>query len=335
MDLHAFCRSLPKIELHAHLNGSVSSCTLKKLRKLQFSGAEFNQDIENDKDPLSLEEFFESIDIVHQLTNTPNAIFKVSCDVIKEFWEDNVIYLELRSTPREVEGSMTKKEYILAIIRAIEMCKIECPNILVKLLISVNRKHGYDAAKENIELAISMHKEYLDIVGIDLSGDPTQGDVFIELLDKCRKVGLKISAHCAEVPNEIEVMDIINFKPDRLGHCTCVHPNLGGSQLLFDMLLRSKIPVELCLTSNVKCKTVPSYESHHFKYLYENGHPLCISTDDKGVFNTSLSEEFRLVSQHFGLKKEDLNDISKASVQFAFVTEEEKAKLTAVINNFC
>ena len=69
----------------------------------------------------------------------------------------------------------------------------------MKLLISVNRKQGLKAAKENVQLAIDMSKEYQQIVGIDLSGDPTKGDAFIELLNQARNAGLKIAAHCAEV----------------------------------------------------------------------------------------------------------------------------------------
>lgn len=72
--------------------------------------------------------------------------------------------------------------------------------MLVKLLVSINRKQGYKAAQENIELAISFFKEYPEyIVGLDLSGDPKTGDAFLELLKKARTAGLKIAAHCAEV----------------------------------------------------------------------------------------------------------------------------------------
>lgn len=78
-------------------------------------------------------------------------------------------------------------------------CRTEKLGITVKLMISVNRKQGFKAAKENVHLAIDMIKEYQDIVGIDLSGDPTKGDAFIELLEQARKAGLRIAAHCAEV----------------------------------------------------------------------------------------------------------------------------------------
>jgi len=59
-------------------------------------------------------------DIIHALTITPKAVFLATCDTIKEFHEDNVIYLELRSTPRAVQDSMTKVEYLEAIIEAFE-----------------------------------------------------------------------------------------------------------------------------------------------------------------------------------------------------------------------
>ncbi|XP_072757087.1 N6-Methyl-AMP deaminase isoform X2 [Anoplolepis gracilipes] len=278
MDMQVFCRRLPKVELHAHLNGSLSIKTLQKLYKMQDSNiAPSDQAFMNTTNFSSLSECFKIFDIAHALTVTPQAVFIATCDVIKEFYEDNVIYLELRSTPRAVKDSMTKTEYLEAMIKALKTSKSQFPEILVKLLISINRKQGLESAKENINLAIQFMKRYPEyIVGIDLSGDPTTGYSFLELLKMSRKAGLKIAAHCAEVPNEVETTDILKFKPNRLGHCTCIHPNLQGSKQLFDMLLESKIPVELCLTSNVKCKTVPSYASHQFKYLYEVGHPVTI-----------------------------------------------------------
>ena len=80
------------------------------------------------------------------------------------------------------------------------ICKNDFPSILLKLLISINRKQGYKAAQDNIELAINCFKKYPQyIVGLDLSGDPMTGSTFLELLKKARLAGLKIAAHCAEV----------------------------------------------------------------------------------------------------------------------------------------
>ncbi|KZC04415.1 PREDICTED: adenosine deaminase-like protein [Dufourea novaeangliae] len=336
MSIKNFCKSLPKVELHAHLNGSLSPDTLKKLYKMQNPTSEDCENIVMSTEKYSsLGECFKVFDVAHSLTVTPEAVFQSTYDVIKEFQEDNVIYLELRSTPRAINGQMTKQEYIEAIIKAFQVCKTDFPDIMVKLLISINRKQGYKAAEENIQLAIHYFKKYPQcVVGLDLSGDPMAGDAFLELLKKARNAGLKIAAHCAEISNEIETKDILEFKPDRLGHCTCIHPNLQGSDKLFDMLIKSKIPVELCLTSNVQCKTVPSYGSHQFKYLYEAGHPISLCTDDKGVFHTSLSKEYELASSTFDLGREELVKLCMLSVQYAFTTEEEKKLLLSRIEDF-
>ncbi|EZA47964.1 hypothetical protein DMN91_011425 [Ooceraea biroi] len=337
MDAQDFCRGLPKVELHAHLNGSLSMNTLQTLYGMQQRSdiATRKQVFMDNTDFSSLSECFKVFDIAHALTVTPQAVFVATCDVIKEFHEDNVIYLELRSTPRAVKESMTKTEYLEAIMKAFETSKSRYPHITVKLLVSINRKQGYESAKENINLAIQFTKRYPEyVVGIDLSGDPMAGDSFLELLETSRKAGLKIAAHCAEVPNEMETIDILKFKPDRLGHCTCIHPSLQGSKQLFDMLLKSRIPVELCLTSNVKCKTISSYASHHFKYLHQAGHPITIGTDDKGVFNTCLSKEYELLSSVFNVARKQLKELSLLSVQYSFASAEEKKSLSSVIETF-
>ncbi|XP_053975290.1 adenosine deaminase-like protein isoform X1 [Hylaeus volcanicus] len=336
MNLQDFCQSLPKLELHAHLNGSLGTDTLKKLYKMQNPNSEDCENIITNVEKFSsLSECFKVFDVAHSLTVTPEAVFHSAYDVIEEFNADNVIYLELRSTPRAIDGQMSKQEYIEAIIKAFRLCKTDFPDILVKLLISINRKQGYKSAEENIDLAINFFKKYPQyIVGLDLSGDPMTGDAFLELLKKARIAGLKIAAHCAEISNEIETKDILEFKPDRLGHCTCVHPNLQGSNKLLDMLFTSKIPVELCLTSNVRCKTVPSYESHQFKYFYEAKHPICLCTDDKGIFHTSLSKEYAIASSTFGLGREELVTLSMLAVQYAFATAEEKSLLLSRIEGF-
>lgn len=90
-----------------------------------------------------------------------------------------------------------KKVFCMTIQRA---AKLSTPGIVVRLLISVDRKDFYKTAQENIQVALSMHQRYPEyIVGVDLSGDPTRGDPYIELLQQCRDAGLKIAAHCGEV----------------------------------------------------------------------------------------------------------------------------------------
>jgi adenosine deaminase len=120
---------------------------------------------------------------------------------------------------------------------------------------------------------------------------------------------------------------MLEFNPDRIGHGTCLHPEQGGSDDLVASLQSKKIPLEVCLTSNVKCQTVESYEMHHFKEWYQMGHPIALCTDDKGVFSTSLSEEYCLAHRKLGMSKKELWDISLLSLNCAFTKDELKQHL--------
>lgn len=95
---------------------------------------------------------------------------------------------------------------------------------------------------------------------------------------------------------------------DRIGH---------GTHLVNDPRT-GQIPFELCPTSNVINRTVESYETHHFGELFKRNHPLCICTDDKGIFSTTLTEEYLHLAKAFNLTKTDLFKISYAAIDLIF-----------------
>ncbi|AWP08253.1 putative adenosine deaminase-like protein isoform 9 [Scophthalmus maximus] len=257
---------------------------------------------------------------------------QVATDVIREFAADSVKYLELRSTPREEKHTgLTKRRYIETVIRAIQLCKEEGLDIDVRFLVAIDRRNGPQVAMETVELA----EEFLLssnglVVGLDLSGDPTVGDgkSLLPALERAKNCGLKLSLHLSEVPSQLEESDLLlNLPPDRIGHGTFLHPEVGGSQILVDKVLKNNIPLELCLTSNIKGQTVPCYSKHHFKYWYQLGHPSVICTDDKGVFSTDLSQEYQLAASTFGLSREAVWKLSQQAIDCIFAPEAVKQQL--------
>nr|CAD7447186.1 unnamed protein product [Timema bartmani] len=118
----AWPRIIVSSELHAHLNGSLSNKTLQELHQLEIKGDvawdQWEAIIDHGR-IRTLQECFQMFSVAHSLTSSPAALFKATRDVIHEFSEDGVVYLELRSTPRQVPGTMTKTQYIQAIIDAI------------------------------------------------------------------------------------------------------------------------------------------------------------------------------------------------------------------------
>ncbi|XP_048732509.1 adenosine deaminase-like protein isoform X5 [Ostrea edulis] len=301
-EMEEFCKILPKVELHAHINGSVSEDTIQKLlTKKQNLDHQFSF---KKGSTATLKQCFEKFRMIHQLTDNVDSVYQVTYDVIHEFNDDNVKYLELRTTPRAVtDTGMTQELYVEAVLRAIQDCESEDLDIRVRLLLAIDRRNGVQRGWETVRLAQKLGTSYGDIiVGIDLSGDPN-------------------------VPAPVETMDLLSLPPDRIGHGTCLHPEAAGRQEFVDTVLARKTPLELCLTSNLIGQTVPNLDNHQFKFWYEKKHPCIICTDDKGVFSTSLSEEYQLAATTFDLTPSDLWRLSEDSIKHAFCEEKVKEKL--------
>ncbi|XP_009319875.1 PREDICTED: adenosine deaminase-like protein [Pygoscelis adeliae] len=306
-------RTVNAQELHAHLNGCISSATMKKLMaEKPYLQIQNGMTVIDKGKKRTLDECFQMFQIIYQITTRTEDILLITKDVIKEFADDGVKYLELRSTPREEKSTgMTKRMYVETVLEGIKQCKEEGLDIDVRLLIAINRRGGPAVAKQTVKLA----EEFLlstdgVVVGLDLSGDPTAG-------------------HGQDfIPNqEEETKILLGLPPDRIGHGTFLNSATTGSEELVPLVRQNHIPIELCMTSNIKTQTVPSCDKHHFGYWYSMGHPAVLCTDDKGVFATDLSQEYELVAKTFNLTRSQMWDLSYESINYIFASSVLKSKL--------
>ncbi|XP_013117136.2 adenosine deaminase-like protein [Stomoxys calcitrans] len=326
MDL-SFLKTMPKVELHAHLNGSLKMDSIQELGMELYgdNSDEFLREIKhfvefasgNDEDKLN--KCFQKFQFMHKLTATKEGLELATEKVIRDFASDNVFYLELRTTPK-ANSNMSRRQYIEIILHTLEDC-LKKYDIIVKLLVSIDRSQGHQVAEEIIDLAIEMRNKYPSLVkGIDLSGNPAIGcfEDFVESLQKAKNAGLKLALHCAEIDNEMETQEMLDFNFDRCGHGTF----LTSQQV--EQCKKQLITIECCLTSNVKCGTVKGYDLHHFKYLFENKVKAVICTDDCGVFDSTLTEELLIACRTYGLNKEHVYGLSKNAIEASFASKEEK-----------
>ncbi|PNT74615.1 hypothetical protein BRADI_1g18815v3 [Brachypodium distachyon] len=314
--MREWCVALPKVELHAHLNGSVRDSTLLELAKqLGDRGDIVFEDFKDVimKNGRSLPECTKLFDLFHILTTDHDTVTRITKEVVGDFAAENVVYLEIRTTPKNNEAKgMTKRSYVNAVIKGLKTVEdvdavlfdsnlrpdetLSCTpqgdldgdtkkKIYVRLLLSIDRRETTLAALDTVNLAMEMKDQ--GVVGIDLSGNPVVGEweTYLPALEHAKELGIPITIHCGEVPNRKEIQAVLEFCPQRLGHACC----LNDEEL--KKLKSSMIPVEICLTSNVMTGGAPSLELHHFADLYHAKHPLSLCTDDSGLFATSLSNE--------------------------------------------
>lgn len=209
-----------------------------------------------------LNRFFSLCSIAHAVTSHPLNVYKVAVGVIKEFYDDNVVYLELRTTPRAGDN-MTKEEYVNQVIKAIVDVSAEL-DIVVKLILSLNRCHSLHDCEESLDLVIKMKERNPDIIkGIDLCGDPSNGTFHGKLFAVARENGLYVTLHCAEVSNENEVKQMLEFKPDRLGHGSCIHPTQGGTTELWELYRALKIPLGKYVHIKTYLEDISSFILHN------------------------------------------------------------------------
>ena len=196
--------------------------------------------------------------------------------VLQSFKDDGVVYLELRTTPRKMPiNGISKDDYVSAVLECI---KNFGGNIMSTFLVlSIDRRNTKAEASDVVDLAIKYRSH--GVVGIDLCGDPTQGDISIhrEALAKAKCHGLKLTLHFAEVPfssADEELKTLLSYQPERIGHVIHV-PDFIRKEII-----ARKLGLELCLSCNVHAKLIPGgFSSHHFKYWKDKGCPLilCVS----------------------------------------------------------
>jgi len=305
-----FCKDIPKIELHAHLNGSIRDTTIEDLcAKKQlpiFRASNCKRDLKS---------CFELFGVIRKLTTDNETIFRITKEMVEDFANDNVKYLEIRTGPKSNPATgMTKRSYVESVVAAIDECKYKFRHCHPYVLLSVNREETLESAMETISLVREFPSH---VVGLDFSGNPTRGSFsqLIPALQYGQKMGYKTSVHFAEVENAMESNQMIDFKPDRLAHANFMNEQVQRR------LIESKIPVEVCLTSNVTTESVPSFEAHHFDTLRAAGHPLILCTDDAGVFNTSLSQEYHIAGSTFGISRKELFNLASNATQYIFATQ--------------
>lgn len=348
--------ALPKIELHAHLTGSISRQTLHEIWLTKSaSGSTDLEDpllvIPEGKHDFNLETFFPLFSkyIYALLTDEP-SLRHATTSVLQSFLHDGVVYLELRTTPRSTPH-LSAEQYISIIVDTISSFEASHPSLHTRLILSIDRRHDFETASSILSLALSSSSSSSSspspaseskskppiIVGLDLCGDPTvrpQGEIslYTPIFQRARAAGLGITLHFAETPasaSPAELRTLLSWQPHRLGHVIWDDDESKREVAR----RRDELCLELCLSCNVQAGMVTGgFEGHHFgAWRAVEGVKVTLGTDDVGIFGSPLSNEYRLVAQHFRLDKAQICALARESIDHIFGGKHEKERLRNIM----
>ena len=193
-------KSMPKIELHAHLHGCIRKSTLMDLIAENGVQNDYCNELHSENNLSKCVMIFHLIH--HAVVRKANAE-RILRETLEDFMAENVIYLELRTTPRAL-SDCSMEEYIQSLVSIIdEHNKRYGDRMQVRLILSINRSKSLQDAYEVVSLATKFLNQSKVIVGIDFSGNPLAGSFFQfkPVLDLARRNKLKLSVHCSEIPD--------------------------------------------------------------------------------------------------------------------------------------
>ncbi|KAF2087975.1 Metallo-dependent hydrolase [Saccharata proteae CBS 121410] len=337
----AFAQRLPKIELHAHLSGSISRDCLHHIweQKTRLDPAVGLEDplvaIPPGKVDYNLETFFPLFSsYIYKLCSDLPSIKYSTNAVLDAFRADNVVHLELRTTPRAIpHHGITKTAYVKTILDCIREHNEQPGNPMrSSLILSIDRRNTLVEAEQVVSLAISLKDE--GVVGVDLCGNPATGNIvmFSGAFARAKAAGLNITVHFAEAKassTDEELWTLLAWQPDRLGHVIHVNDEIRGE------IVKQNIGVELCISCNVHAKMIlGTFKDHHFGWWRGTGVGVALSTDDVGVFCSPLSEEYYIAAEHFKLEPMDVRRLCEGVVKIIFADGAEKERLSAIYSEW-
>lgn len=315
----SFIRQLPKAELHLHLEGAIEPATLVELRERHGERVTVA-----DVEPLYRYEDFTGFLLafknITEHLRAPEDYELTAYRLMQRLKEENVLHAEVYVS---VGVCLWRKQDFTAIFEGLDRGRIRGSRdfgISLLWIFDAVRQFGAEAAERVFEFAARYRER--GVVGVGIGGDEQKGppELFRRVYGFAEDAGLRLTAHAGETGSAESIWGALNLRAERIGH------GLSAAQDpdLIEELAYRQIPIEICLTSNVRTGVCKSITEHPAKSYFDQGIMITLNSDDPAMFGTTLSREYQLAQETFGFTDEHLRELARNSFEASFLPAEKK-----------
>jgi aminodeoxyfutalosine deaminase len=325
----AFVAALPKAELHVHHVGSASPRIVSELAERHPGTVP--------SDPDELRGFYRFRDFAHfievylavvDLVRTPEDVRLLTYEVARDMAAQNIRYAELTCTPYT---NVLAGIPIEAFVEAVEDARVAAERdhgVRLRWIWDVPGEFGVPAADATVR--------YLDVapttlIGFGLGG-PEIGvprPQFAPHFAQARALGLHSVPHAGETTGPETIRSALDdLGAERIGHGT----SAVTDEALLARLAESRVPLEVCPTSNIATRAVARLEEHPIKAMYDAGVIVTVNSDDPPMFGTTLNREYEIAAELLGLDESGITALARNAVHASFMGDDEKRELLAEID---
>ncbi|HUS67473.1 MAG TPA: adenosine deaminase [Kofleriaceae bacterium] len=329
-----FLEKLPKTDLHVHLDGCLRLDTIIELARAQnvklptFDRGELFQLIYAGDVCNSLDDYLKAFDITLSVMQTEESLVRAAFELAEDAWKENVRYIEVRYAPMlHTRAGLTLTDVVEAVLRGLRMAK-RTYGIRYGVILCGIRTMSAESSLRMAELAVAFKNR--GVVAFDLAGSEVNNPArehraaFQLILDN----NINCTAHAGEAYGPDSIAQAIHkCGAHRIGHGTRLREN--GE--LLNYVNDHRIPLEVCVSSNIQTKAARSWEAHPVDFYVDYGLRVTVNTDNRTITDTTVSKELWLCHQHFGWDLARIKEIIIAGFKSAFMPYREKVDLLRTI----
>jgi len=327
-------KAFPKIDLHRHMEGSLRLETLREIAAQYTIPLPPGEDLARlvqvqADDPRTMANFLAKFQVLRHFYQSPEIIRRLAYEVIADAALDGLCYVEVMFNPvahNRMRGYPLDEVMDWVIESAMQASRDY--NIGCRLIATINRHESPDLGAEVAELAAD--RRLKGIAAVNLAGNEQDFPAapFKQIFDEAHARGLAVSIHAGEWNGAANVREaVLDLQAERISH---------GVRVLEDpevvaIARQRQILFEVCLSSNLQSGVSPSLQQHPLRGMLEAGLNVSLNTDDPGIEDATLSDEYRMAHDNLGLPLATLANMTLSAARAAFLPPAEKEHLLSLV----